>query len=131
MKAKLLVLSKMHEEFGKFSPDHIWKSKNWVFSWVILSKVENVWVWNLQGSYMSWEWRIMQNLMSNWPVNSKLTSVIWWILSRALTNLKNLNFNELLLTKVYNAWAKKSTEKICLIALKIDVKCEGRLTCTF
>ena len=122
---------KWPEKFGKFSPDHIWKSKNWVFSWVLLSKVENVWAWNLQGSYMSWEWRMMQNLKRNWLVNSKLTWVIWWILGQALKNLKNLNFNELLLTKVYNAWAKKSTEELCLIALKIDVKFEGKLTCTF
>ena len=42
-----LYFLKWHEEFGKFSPDHIWKSKNWVFSWVLLSKVENVWAWNL------------------------------------------------------------------------------------
>ena len=61
----------------------------------------------------------------------ELTWVIWWILGQALKNLKNLNFNELLLTKVYNAWAKKSTEELCLIALKIDVKFEGKLTCTF
>ena len=26
---------------------------------------------------------------------------------------------------------KKSTEELCLIAQKIDVKCEGKLTCTF
>ena len=44
---------------------------------------------------------------------------------------QNLNFNELLLTKVYNVWAKKSTEELCLIALKIDVKFEDKLTCTF
>ena len=32
---------------------------------------------------------------------------IWQILTRALENLKNLHFNRLLLTKVYNVWAKK------------------------
>ena len=98
---------KWHKEFGKFSPEHVQKSKNWIFSWVLLSKVENVWAWNLQGSYVSWEWRMTQNLKRNWLVNSKLTWVIWWILSRALENLKNLHFNGLLLTIVYNVWAKK------------------------
>ena len=34
-------------------------------------------------------------------------------------------------TKVYNAWAKKSTEELCLMALKIDAKFEGKLTCGF
>ena len=107
MKANWLVLSKMTWRIWQILTEHIRKSKNWVFSWVLLSKVENVWAWNLQGSYMSWEWRMMQNLKRNWLVNSKLTWVISWILSQALKNLKDLNFNELLLTKVYNDWAKK------------------------
>ena len=34
-------------------------------------------------------------------------------------------------TKVYNAWAKKRTEELCLMALKIDAKFEGKLTCGF
>ena len=71
------------------------------------SKVENVWGWNLQGSYVSWEWRMMQNLKRNWLVNSKWTWVIWWILRRALENLENVHFNGLLLTIVYNVWVKK------------------------
>ena len=43
-----------------------------------------------------------------WPEHSK--------------NLKHLHFNGLLLTKVYNVWAGESTEKLCLMALKIDAK---------
>ena len=38
-----LCFQKWHEEFGKFSPEHVRKSKNWDFYWVLLSKVENVW----------------------------------------------------------------------------------------
>ena len=34
---------KWHEEFSKFSPEHVWKSKNWDFDGILLSKVENVW----------------------------------------------------------------------------------------
>ena len=131
LKANWLVLSEMTWRIWQILTEQVRKSKNWIFSWVLLSKVENVWAWNLQGSYMSWEWSMMQNLKRNWLVNSKLAWVIWWILSQALKNLKNLNFNELLLTKVYNVWAKKSTEELSLIALKIDVKPEGKLTCTF
>ena len=44
-----------------------------------------------------------------------------------LKDLKNLYFNELFLTKVYNVWAKKSVEELCLIALKIDLKSEVKL----
>ena len=122
---------KWHEEFGKFLPEHVWKSKNWVFSWVLLSKVENMWAWHLQGSYVSWEWRMTQNLKRNWLVNSNLTWVVWWILSRPLENLKNLNFNKLLLTKLHNVWAPRSTPELFSIALQIDAKFEGKLTCTF
>ena len=38
-----LYFLKWHEEFGKFSPENVRKSKNWVFYWVVLSKVGNVW----------------------------------------------------------------------------------------
>ena len=37
----------------------------------------------------------------------------------------------LLLTKVYNVWGKESKEELCLMALKIDGKFEGKLTCAF
>ena len=50
-----------------------WKSQNWDFDGILLSKVEKVWASNLQRSYVSWQWRTMQNLKSNWLVLSKLT----------------------------------------------------------
>ena len=34
-------------------------------------------------------------------------------------------------TKLYHAWAQKSAEELCLMALKIDAKFEGKLTCGF
>ena len=46
-------------------------------------------------------------------------------------NLNNFHFNGMLLTKVYNFWARESTDEILLIALQIDAKFEGKLTCTF
>ena len=30
-----------------------------------------------------------------------------------------------------NVWAKKSIEELCLMALKIDAKLEGKMTCAF
>ena len=83
------------------------KSQNWVFDGILLSKVENVWAWNLQGSYLSRERRIMQNMKRNWLAISKLKRGVWQILTRALENLKNFYFNGLLLTKVYNFCTKK------------------------
>ena len=38
-----LCFQKWLDEFGKFSPEHLQKGKNWDFYWVRLSKVENVW----------------------------------------------------------------------------------------
>ena len=49
----------------------------------------------------------MQNLKKNWLAVCKMTWATWRILTQALKSLKNLHFNGLLLTKVYNVWAKK------------------------
>ena len=49
----------------------------------------------------------------------------------ALENIKKLHVNRLPLLKVYSVWAKKSTEELCLMALNIDAKFEGKLTCAF
>ena len=37
----VLWFQKLHEEFSKFSPEHVQKSKNWDFDGILLSKVEN------------------------------------------------------------------------------------------
>ena len=65
---------KWHEKFGKFSPEHLEVSKS---DGVILSKIEKVWVYSLQRSYLSWQLRIIQNLKRNWLVLSKMTRLIW------------------------------------------------------
>ena len=70
-----------------------WKSPNWDFDGILLSKVENLWAENSQGSYLSWQWRMIQS----WWRNSKLTWGIWQILISALENLKDLHFNGLFL----------------------------------
>ena len=46
------------------------KSQYWYFDGILLSNVENVWLSNLQRSYVSWQWR-MQNVKRNWLVISK------------------------------------------------------------
>ena len=114
-----MCFQEWHEGLSKFSPEHIWKSKNWDFDGVLLSKVENLWAQDLQESFVSWQWRMIQNLKRNWLVSSKLIWGIWQILNQALKNPKTLHFNLLLLTKAYNAWAKKSIDELCLMALKL------------
>ena len=131
-KKKWLALSKMTYKFSRFSPEHVRKSENWNFDGVLLSKVENVWAWNLQGIFGSWQLRMTQNVKRNWLVSLKLTWGLWRILTRALENLKKLHFNGLLLNKVYNIWdKKKSVAEFCLMALNIDATFGGKLNCAF
>ena len=81
--------------------------KNFHFNGLPLSKVYIVWARKGQRSYLSWHWRVMQNLERNWVVVSNLTWGICQILTRTLESLKNFHFNGLFLIKVYNVWAKK------------------------
>ena len=74
-----LCFQKWHEGFSKFSPE----SKNWDFDGVLLSKVENLWAENLQESFVSWQWKMMQDLKRNWheefdefwPQHSKISKM--------------------------------------------------------
>ena len=60
----------------------------------------------VQRTYVSWHWRVTQNLKKNWFVVSIMTS-IWWILMRAPESLKHLHFDWFLLCKVYHVSLKK------------------------
>ena len=51
-------------------------------------------------------WRMMQNLKRNWLVLWKMTWEIWRNLTQH-SKVSNGHFNGLLLTNVYNVWAKK------------------------
>ena len=109
---------KWHEEFGKFSPEHLKVSKFELFDGILLSKV---WAWNLQGSYLSWQWKKMQNWKRNWLVVSKLTwKLEFWPEHSKILNICTLmavfegklksscqmHFNGIFLIKLYNVWAK-------------------------
>ena len=88
-----------------------WKSQNWDVYGILLSKVENLLAYNLQGSYVSWQWRMMQKLKRNWLVSSKLTWGIWRILIWILENLKNLRFNGLCLWQKYIMFELKKGQR--------------------
>ena len=108
------------------------KSQNGDFDGILLSKVENIWAYNLQGSYVSWESRMTQKLKRNWLLSSKLAWTIWRILIQALKNLKILHFNGLTLMgclwskyimfdpKKYKGVIFDSTEYWCKIWRKTD-----------
>ena len=44
---------------------------------------------------------------------------------------EHLHFIGLLSAKVYNSWARKTIEELCLIAMKIDAKFQRKLTGAF
>ena len=50
-----------------------WKCQNWDFDRILLWKIEKVWRQTLQRSNVSWQWKLMQNLTSNWLVIPKVT----------------------------------------------------------
>ena len=54
------------------------------------------------GSYLSWHWRVMQNLKKKWLVVWKMSWEIWQIFTRALKKSQNYDFDEILLSKVEN-----------------------------
>ena len=66
-----------------------------------------IWTW-IDLSVQNWN----NELDKFWPEHSEI--------------LKNLHFNGLLWTEVYNVWAKKSLEELCLISQKTDAKFEGK-----
>ena len=96
-----------HKEFEKFSPEHskislIFTLMGFFRAKYILLKLKKV-----RRSYLSWNWRRIQNLERNRFVVSKLTQGIWEIFTWALKNFINFHFNGLLLSKVYIVQAKK------------------------
>ena len=48
----------------------------------------------VQKSYISWDWRVMQNLNKNWLVVSNMTWRIWWIF-QSISGLSQKNIEEL------------------------------------
>ena len=81
-------------------------SPNLYFDRLLLLKVYKISAKKVQRSYVSWDWRVVQNSKKNWFFVSKMTR-IWLILIRTLKSLKNLHFDWSLLCKVYNVWPKK------------------------
>ena len=84
---------------------------NFDLSTRLLNKVYIVWAKKVQRSYLSWHWRVIQNLERNRLVVSKLPWGIWQILTRALETLKSSHFSGLLLNKVYILFELKKVQR--------------------
>ena len=82
------------------------KSENLHFDVLLLSIVYKVSTKKVQKSYLLWHWRVIQTMKKNSLFVWKMTWEIWWILTRAVKNLKICTSMWYLLSKVYNVWAK-------------------------
>ena len=95
-----------------------------------MKKVCNVWTKKVQKSYVSWHWKVMQNLKKNWLVVWTMTIVIWQIFTRALESLKIGTFMDPFI-RSRKCMSLKFTEELCVMAMKNYAKFEEELTCRF
>ena len=84
-------LQKWHEEFSKFSftracPE-VLKLRLWWYPFIQSRKCMRL---KFAGSFVSWQWRMMQNWKRSWLASSKFTWGIWLSLTRVLENVKKL-----------------------------------------
>ena len=82
------------------------KPKKFLFDGLFLFKVYKVWATKMQRSYLSWHWRVMQQLKENW--------LLTWNDVRNLVNFytssqksDNLHFDGLVLSKAYKVLDEK------------------------
>ena len=87
-----LLFQYWHKEFDKFWGEHSKVSIKFHFNGLLLNKVYIAWAKKVQRSYLSWHWRVIQNLERNWLVVWKLTWGISQILTWALESLNNFHF---------------------------------------
>ena len=93
------------------------KSENLHFDGLLLSKAYKVVGEKVQKSYVSWF------------LVPKMTWRIWWILMWAESSLKICTLICYFCWKYIMLAPKNSTEELCVITLKNDVKFEEKLTC--
>ena len=63
-------------------------SKTCPLNGLLLTDLYNAWAKEEQCSYLSWHWRVIQNLKKNWLVVWKTTWGIWQMFTRALESVK-------------------------------------------
>ena len=106
-----LCFRKWHEKFGKFSPEHLKVSKlgPWRHPFI---QSRNCMSLKFTGEFcvmaIKNDAKFEEELICQFKIDIRnLTNS-----TRALESLKNLHHSRLLLTKLYNVWAKKSIEEL-------------------
>ena len=100
LKRNWLDVSKLREEIWRISTCALESLKHLHFNGLLLTKVYNVCAKKVQRSYLSWHWRVTQNLKKSWLVIWKMTWWIWQTFTRALKSLKT----ETLMDSFYSKW---------------------------
>ena len=83
---KLICCFKNDKELVNFDLS-TWKPQKFALL-LLLCKVFNVCPKKVQRNYLSWHWRVMQNLKKNGLEVRKMTWRVWQILTRALESVK-------------------------------------------
>ena len=91
-KKRWLVVSKLRERIWQILTWALESLKNLQFNGLLLTKVYNVWAKKVQGNYVWWHWRLIQNLKEKWLLLPKMTWGIWQTWTRALQSLKIRTF---------------------------------------
>ena len=114
-------------DLTSFEPS-TWKSQNFQFNVLLLSKVYIFQAKKVQRSYLSRNWRGIRNSERNRLVVSKLAWGIWQMLTWVLESLKDFHFNGLLWAryilfelKMYRGVIFHDTDKWWKIWRKIDL----------
>ena len=88
--SSVLFLADIVHDLDKRNPSPCKISRNLYFDRLLLLIVHKISAKKVQRSYVSLQWRVMQNLKNNWFVVSKMTRVRW-ISTRALKTRVRLN----------------------------------------
>ena len=110
---------------GELSLEHS-KSEKLYNNGLFLSKAFSVSARKCQGNYVSWHWRVMQNLKEIWLVAWKITEGICLIFKRAVEDLEICTLMGFFCPKHIKIFKWKSTEELCLIILKSGGKFEEK-----
>ena len=99
-----LWFGKCHEEFSKFSPEHVEVSELGLSSGLFIKSTKCT---SLKLTRESHVMTVKNDAKFEKELTCQFKTDIGTsqILTQALKNLKNLHFDELLLTKVFNIWA--------------------------
>ena len=100
------------------------------FHFLLLRKVFNVLAKRVQRSYLSWHWRMMQNLKKNLLVVRKMTRGNYKFLPEHL-KVSKLGLSWDLLIQNRESMSLKSTEELSAMTMKNDSNFEEKLTCHF